>query len=118
MRGKNGKIFLTFLGAVLAIVAAAVIISCGGSSSSAVPDNGDDWSATTAAITLPAFVYNPTAPKGAVKAYRFALERPDLLSQVPCYCGCGGEAGHKSNLDCFVKTRNGDNVTFDNHGAG
>jgi hypothetical protein len=34
--------------------------------------------------------------------YEFAVARPDVLVVLPCYCGCGLEAGHKSNLDCFV----------------
>ncbi len=114
MNGR--KILLAALGAGLAAAAAAVLVSCGGNGSSALPNV--KWSATAAAIQLPAFVYDPTAPKDAATAYRFALERPDLLSQVPCYCGCGQEAGHRNNLDCFVKSRNGQNVIFDNHGAG
>ncbi len=116
MKGRN-KILLAALGAGLAAAAAALLVSCGGSSDSqALPSV--KWSSTTAAIQLPSFVYDPSAPKDAATAYRFALERPDLLSQVPCYCGCGHEAGHKNNLDCFVKSRNGQNVVFYNHGAG
>lgn len=48
------------------------------------------------------------------QAYQVALDMPEDLAQVPCYCGCNAE-GHKSNLDCFVKERNGDNVLFDDH---
>ncbi|MBK5330451.1 MAG: hypothetical protein JJD93_00670 [Ilumatobacteraceae bacterium] len=22
---------------------------------------------------------------------------------IPCYCGCGKDAGHRSNRDCYVK---------------
>ncbi len=120
MRNKSGRIFLGILAAGLMAAAATVLASCGSGSSSG---SGSDianykWSSTTAAIQLPAFVYAPTAPKNAVTAYKFALEHPELLSRVPCYCGCGQESGHKSNLDCFIKTRSGPDVTFDNHGAG
>lgn len=69
------------------------------------------------AIKLPDFVYAATAPKDAAKAYQFALDYPDYLSQTPCYCGCYAD-GHKSNLDCFIKSRDGDDVEFDRHGAG
>ena len=69
------------------------------------------------AIKLPDFVYAPTAPKDSAKAYQFALDSPDYLSQVPCYCGCYAD-GHESNLDCFIKSRDGDDVEFDRHGAG
>lgn len=65
----------------------------------------------------PDFAYASTAPKDAAKAYQAALDIPDYLSQIPCYCGCSAE-GHKSNLDCFIDSRNGDDVVFDRHGAG
>ncbi len=80
-------------------------------------DGSSDIVAKTSA-KLPSFAYDQSAPKNAPKAYQFAIDRPDLLSQVPCYCGCGQDAGHKSNLDCFIKERNGDKVLFDRHGAG
>lgn len=71
------------------------------------------------AIKLPSFAYDPSAPKNAAKAYQFAVDRPDLLSQVPCYCGCGQEVGvkHTSNLGCFIKQRNDDNLLFDRHAS-
>ena len=114
LRNKSRRILFALLTAGL-ISAAAFLASCG----SAGPGSaGYKWSSTTKAIKLPSFVYDSSAPPGDVNAYRFALERPDLLKQVPCYCGCGEEAGHKSNLDCFVRSRNGADVTFDTHGAG
>ncbi len=79
---------------------------------------GEPEPSTSASIKPPALAYEQSAPKNAAKAYQFAIDRPDLLSQVPCYCGCGQDAGHKSNLDCFIKQRNGDKVLFDRHGAG
>ena len=50
-------------------------------------------------------------------AYRFAAEHPEVLSYVPCFCGCE-RSGHRGNEDCFVKTRdvNGDVVAWDEHG--
>ena len=50
-------------------------------------------------------------------AYRFAAEHPEILSYVPCYCGCERQ-GHHGNEDCFVKARdvNGDVVEWDPHG--
>ncbi len=80
-------------------------------------DGSSDIVAKTS-VKLPSFAYDQSAPQNAPKAYQFAIDRPDLLSQVPCYCGCGQDAGHKSNLDCFIKERNGDKVLFDRHGAG
>lgn len=44
----------------------------------------------------------------AAKAYRIAQEVPELLEQMPCYCGCYVNPGHRNNLDCYT----------DRHGAG
>ena len=50
-------------------------------------------------------------------AYRFAAEHPEVLSYVPCFCGCE-RMGHRGNEDCFVKARdvNGDVVEWEDHG--
>ena len=34
-------------------------------------------------------------------AYAAAREVPEVLAQLPCYCGCMSGFGHKNNLDCF-----------------
>jgi hypothetical protein len=34
-------------------------------------------------------------------AYQAAKEIPAILSQLPCYCGCMSNFGHKNNLYCF-----------------
>lgn len=31
-----------------------------------------------------------------------AAKYPDVVSSVPCYCGCFDQDGHESNLDCFI----------------
>ena len=36
------------------------------------------------------------------EAYEFAARHPEVMGQVPCYCGCAS-AGHASNLDCFIR---------------
>ena len=67
----------------------------------------------SAAVAFPAFV-SQTVQDG----YQFALERPDLLKVLPCYCGCGLNAGHKSNLDCFVAgVDKAGAVAFDDHAS-
>ena len=40
-------------------------------------------------------------------AYQAAREVPEVLAQLPCYCGCMSGFGHRNNLDCF----------HDNHGV-
>lgn len=50
-------------------------------------------------------------------AYEYALEKPELLKQIPCYCGCS-RFGHKNVEDCFVKKFKEDGrVVFEEHGA-
>jgi cytoskeletal protein RodZ len=40
-------------------------------------------------------------------SYQAAKDSPEALENVPCYCGCFGNSGHRNNLDCFT----------DNHGV-
>jgi len=59
-----------------------------------------------------------SSPKVVSEAYRFAMANPDVLSELPCYCGCGG-MGHTSNYSCYVADENADgSLSFDNHALG
>jgi hypothetical protein len=60
----------------------------------------------------------PRSREVVTAAYQFAAEHPEILSYVPCFCGCEN-AGHGANTDCFVKARaeNGDVVEWDEHGV-
>lgn len=65
---------------------------------------------------LPAEVQS--APVTVQQAYQFAAANPDVIQNVPCYCGCGS-IGHTSNYDCYVAgTDNEGNISFDNHALG
>ena len=58
------------------------------------------------------------APIAVQHAYRFATANPDLMKQIPCYCGCGA-IGHTSNYDCYVSEVNPNGeIIFDNHSLG
>jgi hypothetical protein len=58
------------------------------------------------------------APVSVQEAYRFAVANPEVLSQVPCYCGCGA-IGHTSNYDCYVKdVQPSGEIEFDTHALG
>ncbi len=35
------------------------------------------------------------------KGYQVAKEIPEILAQLPCFCGCEA-VGHENLLDCFV----------------
>lgn len=78
---------------------------------------GDAREITLAPLAqMPDFVQN--APGNVQEAYRFAVANPELVDQMPCYCGCGS-VGHTSNLECYVKGFNPDGsvAEFDNHAA-
>jgi hypothetical protein len=58
------------------------------------------------------------APVTVRQAYQFAVANPDLLRQIPCYCGCGA-IGHKSNYDCYVSGKDSSGkLSFDTHALG
>lgn len=44
----------------------------------------------------------------AKAAYQAAKEIPEILAQLPCFCGCMENLGHKSNLDCFADDHGGE----------
>jgi hypothetical protein len=60
----------------------------------------------------------PRSTAVVTAAYQFAAEHPEVLSYVPCFCGCQ-RAGHQGNADCFVRSRadNGDVIEWDEHGV-
>lgn len=52
------------------------------------------------------------------QAYQFAFANPDVMTQIPCYCGCGG-MGHTSNYSCYVSNVDADGtITYDSHAIG
>lgn len=59
-----------------------------------------------------------SAPVSVQTAYQFAAANPDLMQDIPCYCGCGN-IGHTSNYSCYVTNVGAQgNITFDNHALG
>lgn len=57
------------------------------------------------------------APVAVQEAYQFAVANPDVTTQIPCYCGCGG-MGHTSNYTCFVADDSNGQIAFDDHALG
>ena len=57
------------------------------------------------------------SPEVITATYRFAAEHPEILSYIPCFCGCE-RGGHRGNEDCFVQKRgpNGDVTEWTEHG--
>jgi len=59
-----------------------------------------------------------SAPVTVQQAYQFTSANPDLMENIPCYCGCG-DIGHTSNYACYISSvddRGGS--TFDSHALG
>lgn len=59
-----------------------------------------------------------SAPVTVQTAYQFNAANPDIMQDIPCYCGCGS-IGHTSNYDCYVSdVDTSGKITFDNHALG
>lgn len=62
----------------------------------------------------PAFVGTSAATE---EAYAFALQHPEVVQWMPCYCGCAG-MGHDSNLGCYFQDgRVGPAAAFEEHAS-
>jgi len=98
-------LFLTFL--ILLVTA-----GCGGSDPQS---NGSN-------LKMASMEDMPTEVRAAAvtvqEAYQFNVANPDVMSQIPCYCGCGA-MGHNSNYDCYVAGMNEDgSIKYDTHALG
>jgi hypothetical protein len=59
-----------------------------------------------------------SAPVIVQEAYQFSVANPDVMKNIPCYCGCGN-IGHTSNYACYVsQVDEKGEITFDNHALG
>jgi hypothetical protein len=79
-------------------------------------DPNSDTQKMSSLTDLPAEVRN--APVSVQESYQFAIANPEVLTQIPCYCGCGA-VGHTSNYACYVTSENEDgSLQIDNHALG
>lgn len=124
-RRKNAKVWY---GAVAGIVLAGVVFtylgvsqesSSGAGQTSNEPAQASSYASSDSTLrnrlVLPA---GPKTPRPATlspngfsdpevsRSYQIAKDIPEVLENMPCYCGCYGSSGHRNNLDCFT----------DNHG--
>jgi Protein of unknown function with PCYCGC motif len=127
-----GKTLLVIATGVAALVAAG----CGGDEQQAAPATESTTSAPTATepagfderfaqygvadepngdlakVVWPDYVLN--APPEVKELYEFQVTHGDLMRWMPCFCGCGQSAGHRSNRDCYIRRVNADGtVVFD-----
>jgi hypothetical protein len=69
---------------------------------------------------LPVTPFPAARPMEVVRAvYTFAARHPEVLSKMPCFCGCENR-GHRHNDDCFVASRDARGVptAWEPHGVG
>ena len=108
------------------IVFLALVTGCGrGPEPAAVTDPSRNEVDTPPQITdadvppLPSITFVTPRPMPVVRAaYLFAARHPEVLSKMPCFCGCQSR-GHKHNDDCFVAARDarGRPTKWEPHGA-
>ena len=96
---------------MLLVVFSGLLTACGAKTSDDNPDL-----AMASLDEMPSEVEN--APVAVQKAYQFNVANPDVMTQIPCYCGCGS-MGHTSNYSCYVSSveTNG-KVNYDTHALG
>lgn len=110
-----GSVVIALVAAGLVVAAGVFVLHMGGGSSEA--DRGAEVADQQGADRdLPEYVMAAGDPVAV--AYQFALDRPDVMMWMPCYCGCGGHSGHKNARDCFVNPESTSSaIKFDEHGA-
>ncbi len=102
------KIVFLFLISILALVS---LPACSSQSSS-----GDVHLSMTSMDQMPVEVQS--APVTVQQAYQFASANPDVMKNIPCYCGCGN-VGHTSNYSCYVAGQDDKgNFRWDSHALG
>jgi hypothetical protein len=93
--------------ATVAIVAVLALASCSSGSSSTGAGMADamngyqahPMSMPMAGTQLPSFAMGNHR---MAEAYTFALEHPEVVTYMPCTCGCEA-MGHESNWNCYIK---------------
>ncbi|MBW6471121.1 MAG: PCYCGC domain-containing protein [Methanosarcinaceae archaeon] len=88
---------------VVGILSAGIFVSFGNSKTNAADDE------LASSLNLPGYAYSSPI---TLKAYEYTTLNPQIIDQVPCYCGCGG-LGHESLLNCFMT----DDGEYDNHAS-
>jgi hypothetical protein len=111
MSRKSQRIVFSIL--IFTVLTSGVLSACSGNTAS---KSGADNLAMAPMAGMPAEV--KSAPTTVKQAYQFAAANPNILKQIPCYCGCGA-MGHTSNYACYVQNVDEKGaVIFDNHALG
>lgn len=67
-----------------------------------------NWTLDKKHKPLPDYVLNSS--EKVQETYIMASKYPQVLAQVPCFCGCGAQAGHYSNMNCYIDKLGKDNA--------
>ena len=102
---------ITLLIFALLIASSGLLTACGAQSSA------EDHNLAMASLDgMPMDVKN--APVAVQQSYQFNVANPDVMEQLPCYCGCGA-MGHTSNYACYVSGIESDGtINYDSHALG
>lgn len=73
-----------------------------------------DIQETTTGQNLPGFLKGSDHQISEI--YQLVAAHPDVVKQIPCYCGCGSSVGHRSSFNCFIAEMKKDAITWDSHG--
>ncbi len=101
---------------LLAMMGLVVLVGVSAGCSAPLNHLGDAAHDMAPIETLPDYVQ--AAPLAVGEAYQYAVANPEILSAVPCYCGCG-PMGHTSNYSCYVAGADAQgDLIFDEHAIG
>ena len=70
--------------------------------SSDSPGQSEAVNAAKAPVSLIATLSPDGYTGKARSAYQAAKEIPEILAELPCFCGCKDGLGHRNNLYCFA----------------
>jgi Protein of unknown function with PCYCGC motif len=90
---------------ILGIVAIVVMALIAWVSLRGTGESTNDTAALKSADVLSPTLFSDEKTRAA---YQVAKDIPEVLEQLPCFCGCMTSFGHKNNLFCFK----------DQHGSG
>ena len=75
-------------------------------------DAADEPNGDLSKVVWPMFVTQAGAD--VKRLYEFQVTNGQIMRYMPCFCGCGQDAGHRNNRDCYIKQVNSDgSVVFD-----
>jgi len=113
MRTPSSRLLIVLI-LTLTVLSGALTACSAGAPASGNPDHGDMKMASLKDMPMQV----QQAPVSVQESYQFAVANPDVLKEIPCYCGCGS-MGHTSNYACYVKSVDDQGVvSYDDHALG